>query len=291
MRESGREIMVWRSSPHHGPAAAGGPLLLGCGHPHPCPHGGSAGEHPPPPPAREEGKRPAHDPQDPVLEADQVEDVDPEPQQPGERAAEVDPLDLGDGAGASDRGEVALVDVAERLDGLAEHPPPHDLRGVAALLHRHGRDARQVLHVPLRVLHAHHVAEREHLRVAGQREVRLDGDAPGAIRLLPHGGRQAAGEARRRPPRRPPPPARREARRPAAHPTGRAAMRSVLPSGCWSWTPSASMSTTSAPTIGVTPRFSSWLTALWERSGGKAMSTRSPPSTSRIRPSAVSTAR
>ena len=72
--------------------------------------------------AGDERERPAGQDQDPVLESDQVEDVDPEPQQPGDRAAEVQPLDLGDGAAAADRGEVALVDVAERLDRLAGEP-------------------------------------------------------------------------------------------------------------------------------------------------------------------------
>ena len=78
---------------------------------------------------------------------------------------------------------------------------------------------------------------------------------------------------------------------PAAQTTVRAPTRRVVPSGAFSSTPAASMSTTSSLTSEVTPRLSSWRTALADRSGGKAASTRSPPSTSRIRPSPVFIAR
>ena len=39
------------------------------------------------------------------------------PQQPGEEAAQPDAAEIGDGRLAADRGEVAVVDIAERLGG------------------------------------------------------------------------------------------------------------------------------------------------------------------------------
>ena len=200
--------------------------------------------------------------------------MDPEPQQPGERAAEVQPLDLGDGAGAADRGEVALVDVAERLDRLAGEPAlAPTRRRVAALLHRDGRDAGQVLD-----------ARRPADFTRTMSPSASTSGCPGSVRSGSTVTRPArsvsapAASARR--------PATLAAATPAAHTTVRAPTRRVVPSGALSSTPAASMSTTSSLTSEVTPSPSSWRTALADRSGGKAASTRSPPSTSRIRPSA-----
>ena len=57
--------------------------------------------------------------QEPVLEAHQVEEVDDQPGHPGEEAAELDALDVRDGGGAADGGQVALVAVPERWRGAA----------------------------------------------------------------------------------------------------------------------------------------------------------------------------
>ena len=92
-------------------------------------------------------------------------------------------LDVGDRGGAADRGEVALVAVAERRRLLRRAAGrATTLRRVAALLHRDRRDARE-RDDAVGAAHAHHVAEREHLRVPGKREVRLDGDAARAVAL------------------------------------------------------------------------------------------------------------
>ena len=66
----------------------------------------------------------------------------------------------------ADRRQVALVAVPERLVVAASEPRLDELGGVAALLHRDGRDAWQVLQLAVLAVHPHHVAEREHLGMA-----------------------------------------------------------------------------------------------------------------------------
>jgi hypothetical protein len=61
----------------------------------------------------QEAERPAGEDEQAILEADEIEDVDGEPDQPGRHSADLDALDVRDRAGAPDGGEVALVDVAE----------------------------------------------------------------------------------------------------------------------------------------------------------------------------------
>src|SRR6266508_2617165 len=60
-----------------------------------------------------EAERPADEDEQPVLEADQVPEVDDQPGRPGEKAAELDAFDVGDCRCSADRGQVALVAVAE----------------------------------------------------------------------------------------------------------------------------------------------------------------------------------
>src|SRR5438105_4903084 len=110
-----------------------------------------------------------------VAEADQQDQVDSQPDQPAEEAADGQRSELGDGAVASDRRHRPLVDVAEGRvvrsgeacrDGAGDvvalldgHCPQHGQ--LPALLHRHGE-----------------VADDVDLGMAGQAEVGLDGDAP-----------------------------------------------------------------------------------------------------------------
>ena len=76
--------------------------------------------------------------------------------------------------GAPDRREVALVAVAERRARAAAQPGAHDAGGVAALLHRHRRERPGARSPPVGVADRDHVADREHLGMTGQREVRVD---------------------------------------------------------------------------------------------------------------------
>src|ERR1044071_8486501 len=64
--------------------------------------------------------RPLQQDEQPVPEADQIEDVDAEPGHPRYEAAEVEPADIRDRGGAADCGERAFVAVAER----AQRVPP-----------------------------------------------------------------------------------------------------------------------------------------------------------------------
>ena len=93
-------------------------------------------------------------------------------------------LDVGHRARAPDRGEVALVAIVERPRSAPREAVARPrLRRVAPLLHRHRRHARQRRAPSVGLAHRDHVAEREHLGMPGQREVRLDGHASGAIEL------------------------------------------------------------------------------------------------------------
>ena len=64
-------------------------------------------------PMGREAERPADENEQPILEADQVPEVDDEPGCPGEKAAEPNSFDVGDRRCSADRGQVALVPVAE----------------------------------------------------------------------------------------------------------------------------------------------------------------------------------
>jgi hypothetical protein len=121
--------------------------------------------------------------------------VHEQPRQPGDEAAEVQALDVGDGPGAPDRRERSLVAVAKRRRITAGDASADHATRMAALLHRNrsepGIDADLVR---FGVADADHVAECEHLGVAGQAQIRLDGDAPGAIDLRAGGLTERAGK-------------------------------------------------------------------------------------------------
>src|SRR4051794_22149308 len=74
-----------------------------------------AGDQPRAAPTRHEAEHPPQEHEQPVLEADQVVEVDDEPRDPGHQAAEANDVQIGDGAGPADRREVALVEVVEGL--------------------------------------------------------------------------------------------------------------------------------------------------------------------------------
>src|SRR5436190_20629623 len=83
----------------------------------------------------EEAERPADEDEDAILEADEVPEVDDEPGDPGDEAAQLQALEVGDRRCAADRGQVALVAVAERFRLPRAQPRPHHLPRVPALLH------------------------------------------------------------------------------------------------------------------------------------------------------------
>ena len=159
-------------------------------------------------PVREEAERPAREHEQAVLKADQVPQVDRQPGHPGQRAAEMDPFEVGDGARAADRREVALVAIAKRLGLPAGEPGEQRAGGVTSLLHRHGGEPGKRLQL-VAPADRDHVAEGEHLRMPAQRQVFLHDHASRAIELA---GAPASASARARP----------DGATPAAHTTVRA---------------------------------------------------------------------
>src|SRR4029079_14083060 len=86
---------------------------------------------------RVEAHAPPDEHENAVLEADQVPEVDEEPRHPREEATQLEPVDVCDGGGAADRGEVALVAVAEGPVRSVGEPGANDPRDLAALMHPH----------------------------------------------------------------------------------------------------------------------------------------------------------
>ena len=115
----------------------------------------------------EEAERPLDEDEQAVLEADQVPEVYDEPGQPGGEPAEPDDVQVGDRAGAADRCEIALVAVAKRADASSPEPGGDEPRGVSPLLHRDRGHAGEGDGRPVRAANADHVAERQHLGMAG----------------------------------------------------------------------------------------------------------------------------
>ena len=141
---------------------------------------------------------------------------------------------------------------------------------VASLLHRDRCDAGQYGGLAVSIAHADHVADREDLRVAGKRQVGLDGDPAGAV------------DARRRS-------ARRASRRgcdavtPAAQTTVRLAMRSACRLVARGHAVARRSPITVRPVSTVTPSRSSDRSAFADSDGGNVVSTRSAASMSRTR--------
>ena len=71
-----------------------------------------------------------------------------------------------------------------------------DASGVAALLHRDGREAGKRDRRAVGLADANHVSDREHVRVTGEREVLEDLDAPRAVDFESGVFGEHAGEAR-----------------------------------------------------------------------------------------------
>src|SRR5215470_6122487 len=85
------------------------------------------------------------------------------PCHPRQKAAEVDPAAVQHGEALADDCHGSFVEVSERLQGgLPSDAPTNQLRGIAALLHRHLSDAWQRMTV---LIERRSVADHEDLRV------------------------------------------------------------------------------------------------------------------------------
>src|SRR5262245_58323597 len=85
---------------------------------------------------------PLYEDEQPVAKANEIHEVDEEPQQPGCQATQVDVPEIGHRRGPADGGHRASISVAEGLRGLAfQQPSPDLLCCMDALLHSHGSQA------------------------------------------------------------------------------------------------------------------------------------------------------
>ena len=155
--------------------------------------------------AGQERPRPAHRDHDPVGEPDEIDDVDPQPERPGDEPAlapeRAHPADVGDAPQPADDRHVAPVLVAERRRRLTVQPCQHHPAGVLAALDAALRHARDGLAVLPR-LHGR-VADDEDLGVARDGEVLADPDPAGPVGLRARGLGNGAPEGRREHARRP----------------------------------------------------------------------------------------
>src|SRR5690242_419948 len=104
-----------------------------------------------------------------VAEADQVEDVDDQPCDPGEKAGHFHQPQVNQSVGTSYGGKVALVKVAERLMLLFARDALCNERGhIAAFLHGNGGNTGERLAV---LRDGGGVADDEDVGMAGKREV------------------------------------------------------------------------------------------------------------------------
>src|SRR5258707_13791462 len=116
-----------------------------------------------------------------IAKADQVVDVDKEPEHPGEQAGKLQPLEINDGIRAPDRGEATLINIAKRLlwpahgDALLNQPGH-----IATLLHGGGRNAGD--RSPA-LTEARGVANPKIVGRLGYAQIGIDPHAPAAIHL------------------------------------------------------------------------------------------------------------
>jgi len=117
--------------------------------------------------------RPVEEDGKPVAERDEEHNVDPQPQRPGEKAAQVEATDLCDGGSSPDGGHAAFVEIGKRRAGVVFEFRDDVLRDVAALLHGNGACAGQGFAVSVEA--RGHVADGENLGVVADREIGVYG--------------------------------------------------------------------------------------------------------------------
>src|SRR6266540_5923957 len=137
------------------------------------------------------GPRPLEQDDEPVAEADEVEDVHETPEEPGGESGEPDPSQVRDGRSASQHGEIARVTVTKGLEGLASTGEFDVPGGVTSLLDRHLRDAGQSLSSP--VGKTGEISDHKDLRMAGNGQVGLDCDTPRPVQGDPERAREPGG--------------------------------------------------------------------------------------------------
>jgi len=128
---------------------------------------------------RKVGPDPAEHDRKPIAYADQEEDVHPAPKPPCHRARHLHSSKIRNRTPAADRGQAALVVIAERRRRLAAAQPGSQNRGyVGATLLRRGRKPGNRLAIPSERKCG--IADRKDIGVSRNRKIRADPDAAGA---------------------------------------------------------------------------------------------------------------
>ena len=123
--------------------------------------------------------------------------MDEQPRQPGEISGQLELAELGDGGGAADRGQAALIVIMKIAPRLVLKIASDGVRNPVPLLDGDWRDPGSIL--PFSSLKRGEVANHKYFRVSGNAEVGLDEHATGAV----EGNAQLSAEGRSGDTRRP----------------------------------------------------------------------------------------
>src|SRR5215510_9351307 len=122
---------------------------------------------------------PLDEDEQPVAKANEIHEVNEEPQQPGYQATQVHAPEIGYRCCPADGGHCASISVAEGLGGLAFQQSSLDLaRRMDALLHSHGSQSWQYVSLMFQM---HHIADDEERRIIGDTEVGSYVHPPGPV--------------------------------------------------------------------------------------------------------------
>src|SRR5215471_2247883 len=124
-------------------------------------------------------KAPVHHHENAALKFDNVEEVDEDPDEPGDKTGDVKTKDIGNGGEAADDGHVTLVEIFERLCGAAGETVLDRISRVAPTLNGHLGNPGKLF---ARVVEGKcQITDNENFRVAGNGEVWIDLEAADAI--------------------------------------------------------------------------------------------------------------
>jgi hypothetical protein len=117
---------------------------------------------------------------DATLELHDVQEMDEEPDEPGEEARDMQTENVGDGPGTTDDRHIALVEIVERWNGVLSFEARLDhICGVTAALNSDLRDTRERLAVLIEGKGK--IANDEDIEILGNGEIRKHLDAAAAI--------------------------------------------------------------------------------------------------------------
>lgn len=116
-----------------------------------------------------------------ALELDDVDEVNEEPDEPGNEAGDVDPENVGDCGSPADDGHIAFVEILEGRKSAAGEASFDKFGGVFSALDGDLGNAWEWF--PFRVEGSGQIAEDENFGMVGDSEIRIDHEAADAIGL------------------------------------------------------------------------------------------------------------